>query len=156
MRKVFDRFDENADGLISGAELRRWWMKCCGKDLSDADADSMISCVDRNDDGAVDFEEFLSLYETHCPNFDNNNERMLENEAETEEGDLVLEAFRVFDRNHDGFISAEELQAVLINLGMPEGKNLLSCEKMIRNVDRNGDGRCDILEFQEMMSAQMF
>lgn len=156
MRTVFDRIDENADGLISGEELRRWCTKCYRKDVSDADTDSMISCVDRNNDGSVDFEELLSLYETHVfaveeQEDDNKRAFHVEDEDENEESDLMLESFRVFDRNHDGFISAEELQAVLINLGMPEGKSLISCEKMIRKVDRNGDGQCDILEFREMM-----
>ncbi|CAM6116613.1 unnamed protein product [Calypogeia fissa] len=162
MRRVFDRFDENADGLITGEELRRWCMKCSGKDVSKAEADSMISSVDRNNDGAVDFKEFHSLYQTHFLSLEeqednNNSNKASENEAENEEeDDLMLEAFRAFDKNLDGQISAEELQVVLINLGMPEGKSLLDCEEMIRKVDRNGDGRCDLQEFQEMMSSESF
>lgn len=156
MLTVFNFVDENADGLICGEELRRWYTKCCGKDVSDAAVESMISCVDRNNDGSVDFEEFLSLYKTHFSAVeekeDDKSKRGFHIEEE-DEADLLLEAFRVFDRNHDGLISAEELQAVLISLGMPEGNNLMSCEKMIRKVDRNGDGQCDIREFQEMMST---
>jgi calcium-binding protein CML len=150
LRRVFDRFDQNADGFICGEELRRYLRCCYGKDLSDEEAQSIISCVDGNKDGAVDFEEFLSLYQQQADTCSGNDVAV---EYEDEEQDL-LEAFRVFDTNKDGFISAHELQTVLLNLGMPEGKSLISCEKMIRNVDRDGDGQCDIHEFHEMMSAR--
>jgi calcium-binding protein CML len=150
LRRVFDRFDKNSDGLICREELRQYMRCCYGKDLSDEEAKSIISCVDYNNDGAVDFEEFLSLYQQPDDTSSGNNFAV---EYEDEEQDL-LDAFRIFDTNEDGFISPHELQAVLLNLGIPEGNDLISCEKMIRNVDRNGDGQCDFREFQEMMSAR--
>ncbi|KAF3591286.1 hypothetical protein DY000_02026976 [Brassica cretica] len=67
-----------------------------------------------------------------------------------EEADLV-EAFKVFDENGDGFISARELQAVLKKLGLPEGSEMERVEKMIVSVDRNQDGRVDFSEFKNMM-----
>lgn len=143
MRKVFDEIDSNRDGLISEEELRQF-MSCWGKDASDSEAHGLIACVDRNQDGAVDFEEFLSLYKIHEPDDATGDDK--------EEREALLGAFRVFDRNRDGFISAQELQAVLRQLGRREGKSLFTCKKMISRVDRDGDGQCDIRDFQKLMS----
>lgn len=48
------------------------------------------------------------------------------------------EAFRVFDRNGDGFISAPELRLVMTNLG--EKLTDEEVEDMIREADLDGDG----------------
>jgi calcium-binding protein CML len=66
------------------------------------------------------------------------------------EGDME-EAFRVFDEDGDGFISAAELQAVLRKLGLSEARNLATVQEMICSVDSNCDGRVDFREFKNMM-----
>lgn len=52
--------------------------------------------------------------------------------------DNCREAFRVFDRNGDGFISAPELRLVMTNLG--EKLTDEEVEDMIREADLDGDG----------------
>ncbi|KAG0501399.1 hypothetical protein HPP92_001471 [Vanilla planifolia] len=69
---------------------------------------------------------------------------------EAEESDME-EAFRVFDEDGDGYISAAELQAVLAKLGLPEARSISSVRNMICSVDQNRDGRVDFLEFKHMM-----
>lgn len=63
-------------------------------------------------------------------------------------------AFLVYDKNRDGFIDADELQAVLSNLGFFDGKRSSSlssveeaCRRMIANYDENKDGKIDFSEF---------
>lgn len=51
---------------------------------------------------------------------------------------IVTSAFRVFDRNGDGFISASELRHVMTNLG--EKLTDEEVEDMIREADLDGDG----------------
>ena len=50
----------------------------------------------------------------------------------------MREAFRVFDRNGDGFISAPELRLVMTNLG--EKLTDEEVEEMIKEADLDGDG----------------
>lgn len=70
-----------------------------------------------------------------------------EKEASLEE---LEEAFYVFDRNEDGFISPMELWSVLRRLGW-KGMKLVDCERMIRVFDEDGDGRIDFSEFKSLM-----
>jgi calcium-binding protein CML len=73
-----------------------------------------------------------------------------------EEEDDIKEAFNVFDQNGDGFISGEELSAVLSSLGLKHGKTLEDCKNMIKKVDVDGDGMVNFKEFKQMMKAGAF
>ncbi|KAH9308353.1 hypothetical protein KI387_036264 [Taxus chinensis] len=69
----------------------------------------------------------------------------------TARGELK-EAFCVFDKNGDGFITPCELQDVLLSLGLTEARNLQNCEAMITRFDKNSDGRIDFEEFENMLT----
>lgn len=76
-------------------------------------------------------------------------------EDSREESELS-EAFKVFDEDGDGFISAKELQVVLGKLGLQEeGREIDRVEMMISSVDRNHDGVVDFFEFKDMMRGIM-
>lgn len=72
-----------------------------------------------------------------------------EKEASLEE---LKEAFYVFDRNEDGFISPKELWSVLRRLGS-EGSSLWDCERMIAEFDEDGDGRINFSEFKSLLES---
>ena len=61
------------------------------------------------------------------------------NNADSEEE--MREAFRVFDKDGDGFISAPELRYAMINLGEKLSED--EVEQMIKEADQNGDGVID-------------
>ncbi|KAI4364307.1 hypothetical protein MLD38_020417 [Melastoma candidum] len=63
----------------------------------------------------------------------------------------MREAFNVFDRDGDGFITVEELGLVLASLGMKQGRAAEDCRKMITKVDADRDGMVDYEEFRQMM-----
>jgi Ca2+-binding EF-hand superfamily protein len=67
----------------------------------------------------------------------------------------LKEAFYVFDRNEDGFITAFELWSVLRRLRMKEGMLYEDCEEMIRVYDKDGDGRISFGEFKDMMEQAL-
>lgn len=63
------------------------------------------------------------------------------------------EAFSLFDKNGDGYISSKELGVVMRSLGQnPTEAELLD---MINEVDFDGNGRIDFQEFISMMARQM-
>jgi calmodulin len=91
-----------------------------------------VFCVDKS--GTVEFNEFIELM---APRMFESNE------------DDMLEAFKTFDRNGDGFISAEELRSVMKSMG--QQLSAKEVEDMVKAADQNGDGRVDYHEFVKMM-----
>jgi calcium-binding protein CML len=75
-------------------------------------------------------------------------------EQEQDEEEL-MEAFRVFDADGDGRITAEELRAVMEAIlgGGAEGCSLDDCRRMIGGVDADGDGFVGFQDFARMMTA---
>jgi len=61
--------------------------------------------------------------------------------------DALKEAFRMFDRDGNGYIDAEELRICMINLG--EKLTLEEVEEMIKEVDIDFDGRMNYEGNQE-------
>ena len=59
---------------------------------------------------------------------------------------------RVFDRDGDGLISAEELKLTMNNLGEPLTDR--EVRSMIEEADLDGDGRINFHEFQRLMANQ--
>lgn len=81
--------------------------------------------------GTIEFNEFLMMM----------SRKMKEADSEEE----LREAFRVFDRDGDGFISREELSLVMNNLGEKLSDD--DVEDMIREADLDGDGKINYQEF---------
>ena len=85
----------------------------------------MINEVDVDGNGTIDFGEFLTM--------------MARKLKDTDGEDEIREAFRVFDKDGNGFISAAELRHVMTNLG--EKLTDEEVDEMIREADIDGDGQ---------------
>ena len=89
----------------------------------------MINEVDADNNGTIDFPEFLTM--------------MARKMKDTDSEEEIREAFKVFDRDNNGFISAAELRHVMTSIG--EKLTDDEVDEMIREADQDGDGRIDCL-----------
>ncbi|GJT32217.1 calcium-binding protein CML42-like protein [Tanacetum coccineum] len=159
LRRIFDLFDTNHDELITVDELSRALI-LLGLDTNMNELDSMINTFIQPGNTGLTFDDFQALHKEiddlffrlddndDLGNQDDDNDEV--NGDKQEEADLT-EAFKVFDEDGDGYISATELQTVLVKLGFAEGNEIGRVERMISSVDRNHDGRVDFTEFKDMM-----
>lgn len=143
LKQVFKLIDTDGDGKISPLELSEVLLSLGHEKTSAAEeALGMVREMDSDGDGFVDLDEFLSVVAS--------TENEIGN-CSAKEDDLA-QAFLVFDADKNGFISAEELQRVLVRLGCPKC-SLRDCRRMIKGVDKDGDGFVDFEEFKSMMNV---
>ncbi|KAA8546456.1 hypothetical protein F0562_002805 [Nyssa sinensis] len=143
LHRIFEKLDQNGDGLVSLDELN-WLLEKIGVHSS---LEELFSLVGKT---SLDLIDFLFLYDTIVKQ--NNGESNAGEEASNLEGDLV-KAFKVFDINGDGFISCEELQSVLSRLGLWDRHSGMDCKSMINVFDKNADGLLDFEEFKNMIGC---
>lgn len=129
LHRIFQHFDRDNDGKISGAELSAFFASM---------GDEMPAPSPGGGGGAagymLDFAGFVALMER----------------GDSQEEDL-RSAFEVFNAVESaGRITARGLQRVLAQLG--DERSVADCEAMIRAYDVDGDGGLDFHEFQRMMS----
>ncbi|MQM13353.1 hypothetical protein Taro_046281 [Colocasia esculenta] len=144
VERVFRHFDANGDGKISASELADVVRALSGSDspASDEEVRQMMEEMDADRDGYVDLAEFV---EFHCGKGEAGC-RAAAGDGEKE----LKEAFRMYDLNGDGKISARELHQVLKRLG--DKCSVRDCSRMISSVDADGDGCVNFQEFKKMMT----
>mmetsp|Transcript_33294 Transcript_33294/g.88393 ORF Transcript_33294/g.88393 Transcript_33294/m.88393 type:complete len:149 (+) Transcript_33294:72-518(+) len=133
---TFNLFDADGDGKLSLRELGTM-LNALGQNPSEESLRRMIQGFD-HDDCKVDFPDWLSLMARRIKHSDTEEE--------------LIEAFKVFDRDGDGFISGDELRSSMDNLG----EKLLNSEveEMIKEADNDMDNKINFDEFVQMMKAK--
>ena len=106
--------------------------------LSCSDVRVFVFQIDADNSGSIDFPEFLTM--------------MARKMKDTDSEEEILEAFKVFDKDGNGFISAAELRHIMTNLG--EKLTDEEVDEMIREADIDGDGQINYEEFVKMMMSK--
>ncbi|XP_074572204.1 calmodulin-5/6/7/8-like isoform X2 [Curcuma longa] len=146
-KEAFSLFDKDGDGSVSftfrsaGCVTTKeigTVMRSLGQNPTEAELQDMINEVDADGSGTIDFPEFLNLMARKLHGTDSDEE--------------LKAAFRVFDKDQNGFISAEELRIVMSSFG--EKLTDQEIDDMIREADVDGDGQINYDEFVKVMMTK--
>jgi len=135
LRKVFLALDKNGDGTITLDELKEGLSKL--PDLKANEIQQIMNSIDTDKSGKIDYTEFLAA--------------TMETNLYLKEEKLFM-AFKMFDKDGNGKISAQELKEVLGNAELYSEKDEKAWDDLIKEADLNGDGEIDYNEFLTMMN----
>ena len=115
-------YDKNNDGTITTKELSTV-MRSLGQNPTDAEVQDIINEVDVDGSGSMEFPEFCVMMV----------KKMSESNTENE----VMEAYRVFDKEREGFITRAELR--MIFAALPERVAAEEIDEMLEAADEDGE-----------------
>uniref|UniRef100_A0A131XFW7 Putative calmodulin n=1 Tax=Hyalomma excavatum TaxID=257692 RepID=A0A131XFW7_9ACAR len=131
LKAAFLLLDKNQDGRVNAAEIKHM-LDNLGILLNDAMIQKLVAQASGRDDGLISEDEFLAWMA-----------------AQTSIKDDVMEdllaAFRVFDKDANGYITKDELKLAMEMIGEPMSEAQL--DSMIRATDIDNDGRINYEEF---------
>eukprot|EP00928_Gymnodinium_smaydae_P089028 TRINITY_DN73036_c0_g1_i1.p1 TRINITY_DN73036_c0_g1~~TRINITY_DN73036_c0_g1_i1.p1 ORF type:complete len:610 (-),score=158.17 TRINITY_DN73036_c0_g1_i1:398-2227(-) len=130
-RRVFQRLDQDGDGVLSVEEIRRALERSEEHIDLPPNLKDLLRFADTNGTGAIEYTEFIAVAA--------GKHSLLRDE------NALKAAFDVFDVDNDGFISVDELSSVI------EDKDAVS--EIFGIVDTNGDGSIDYTEFVAMLHS---
>jgi calmodulin len=136
-KEAFSLFDRDGDGHITTKELGTV-MRSLGQNPDERELQDLINDIDADGNGNIDFPEFLSL--------------MAKKMKDTDTEEELIEAFKVFDTEGNGVISAMRLRELMETLGTK-----LPCsevDEMIQEADINRDGRINYVDLVRLMMAK--
>jgi len=133
-KQAFQEFDKDGSGTISTKELLPV-MRSMGQNPTEDEVLNLVIEYDVNGDGTIDFDEFMEMMKKQAEHQDNSAE--------------LKEAFKIFDRDGNGYIDAEELKKVVTQYGAR--LSLEEAEELLNEADLDGDGKLDYNEFVQMM-----
>ena len=134
-KEAFQIFDKHGEGAISSKELDTI-MRSLGLNPSDEDLKEIIDSFDNEkNNNLIDFNSFLMI--------------MAKRKNDIDKEEDLLEAFRVFDKENNGKISARELRYVMMSSG--EDLNENDIEDMIHEARTENEDYIDYYKFVKIM-----
>ena len=126
-KEMFKRADKNKDGQVSKEECKLVLEKIFGN-LPQKTILLMVNYADQNGDGNVCYQEFSDIMKQKIRR------------------ENLFKEFEMLDNNGDGKISHQEIKKVIAKVGKVQ-KTDAEIDKIIRDVDDDGDGYLDYNEF---------
>merc|ERR1712096_187537 len=139
IKEAFDLFDTDGSGTIDPKELKAA-MQSLGFEAKNQTIYQMISDLDKDGSGAIDFDEFLDMKTARMSDKDTRED--------------INKVFRLFDDDKTGSITIKNLRRVAKELGETMTDEELM--EMIERADSNGDGEVSPDDFYNIMTKKTF
>ncbi|XP_046744567.1 troponin C, isoallergen Bla g 6.0101-like isoform X1 [Diprion similis] len=140
LQAAFDAFDHAKKGCIS-TDMVSTILVMLGHELEEGTLADIIEEVDEDASGELDFVEFCTLAA-----------RFIEVEEDTEAIEQELrEAFRLYDREGNGYITTDVFRDILHELD--DNISEYELDMMIDEIDADGSGTLDFEEFMAVMTG---
>ncbi|XP_059085043.1 uncharacterized protein LOC131882037 isoform X3 [Tigriopus californicus] len=134
-KEVFMLFDKDEDGVLTFPELNVV-MKSLGQRPSEKELLAMVRDVSEDQIyDTIEFNEFLQM--------------MSKQQRFGMTEDSLKDAFKIFDKDDDGFISVSELRHIMQGLG--EKMTDQELDEMVREADSDNDGLINYKEFVQIL-----
>jgi len=127
-RDIFNMYDKDGNNSIDSGELKLI-LEELGYECTEDDVSQVIKKFDTDQTGTIDFNEFLCLIGDWMSNDENQ----------------IRDAFEVFDKEGNGYLSLEQLKRALTTYG--EAFTDTEAEEFFSEIDIDGDGTITADEF---------
>jgi centrin-1 len=139
LREAFNLFDTDGSGTIDPKELKEAMLNLGIQAKNQAIFD-IISDIDKDGKGQIDFEEFLDVMT--CKMSDTNSK------------EDIRKVFDLFDDEKTGYITLQNLKRVSKELG--ETMTEAELMEMIERADTDNDGKISPEDFYKVMTTKIF
>ena len=139
-KKYFTMFDKEKKGFIHTSQVGQI-LRTMGQAFEERDLKQLIKEFDTDGSNQIEFEEFAALVARFI--LEDDDSGALEEE--------LREAFRLYDKQGNGYINVSDLRDILRALDDNITEDEL--DEMIAEIDTDGSGTVDFDEFMEMMSG---
>lgn len=138
LREIFKSIDADGSGTITAEELKAALTHKGGL-LKEEELKALLELIDQDASGTIDYEEFIAATLS---------------QHQMEKAENMAAAFRHFDTDGSGTISKQELHQALRTSFAGSVDSEVEIERILHEVDKNGDGQIDYNEFVELMTGK--
>ncbi|KAF0307445.1 Troponin C, isoform 1 [Amphibalanus amphitrite] len=139
LRRAFESFDKDKQGFITAVTVGDI-LRMMGIKVSSSSLKAIIEEIDEDGSGEIEFPEFLQLSAKFL--IEEDEEAMLKE---------LKEAFRLYDKEGNGYITTQTLKEILHELDPRLTEEELV--GIIEEIDEDGSGTVDFDEFMAMMTG---
>ena len=138
-REIFDLVDKDKGGSISRDELGEL-MDTLGIRASKEEIDLMINEIDEDNNGEIDFEEFVAVM----------SRKVNANYTSAE----VKSAFKAFEMDgSSGYVTIDSLRKALMSYGT-EKLSLQQANDLLSQLEQDSKGRVNYIDYVNMMMGK--
>ena len=137
---LFDSYDLNKNGKIERKEMKTI-LKKLGKEGTEEEIEQIWKSMNKiESDSTISFNDFIEFIKRF---------NLSKNTMSTDD---IINAFEIFDKNHDGTISINEFKHILMDLGQKFSEDEVN--EIITEIDLDNNGKINYREFVEFWQEQ--